>query len=132
MIRKATINDLDEIINLNKLLFELEYNNFDNTLDINWPTSREGRGYFIDAINKDITLVCEMDNRVVGYLTGTLNTEYSYNTIKQAELNNMCVLQEYRNKGIGRELYNEFWRGYSMCAKFSLEHLQKLTGSDKE
>ena len=40
-IRKATTQDIDEIIKLNKILFDLEYNNFDDTLNINRPTSDE-------------------------------------------------------------------------------------------
>lgn len=31
-----------------------------------------------------------------------------------------------------KELYNEYWRGYSICAEKNLEYLQELKGSEKE
>jgi hypothetical protein len=40
-IRKANIQDIDGIIKLNKILFDLEYKNFDNTLDTERPLSNE-------------------------------------------------------------------------------------------
>jgi hypothetical protein len=40
-IRKANMQDIDSIIKLNKMLFDLEYKNFDNTLDIERPFSNE-------------------------------------------------------------------------------------------
>lgn len=31
-----------------------------------------------------------------------------------------------------KELYNEYWRGYSICADKNLDYLQELKGEDKE
>ena len=50
IIRSATIDDLLNIQKLNKILFELEYNNFDSALDTSWPMSNEGEEYFKNAI----------------------------------------------------------------------------------
>ena len=49
-----------------------------------------------------------VDPKIVGYLAGTLNSQYSYNNIVQAELDNMCIMNEYRKLGIGRKLFEEF------------------------
>ena len=49
-----------------------------------------------------------VDQKIVGYLAGTLNSQYSYNNIVQAELDNMCIMNEYRKLGIGRKLFEEF------------------------
>ena len=107
-VRKATLDDIDDIIKLNKILFDLEYNNFDNTLDANRPISNEGINYYKESIINDITLVAVSNNIIVGYLIWTLNSELSYNVVKQAELNNMCILEQYRKRGIGTKLFNEF------------------------
>jgi hypothetical protein len=67
-VRKAVLDDIDDIIKLNKILFDLEYDNFDNTLDTNWPMSNEGTNYYKEAIINDITLVAVYNNTIVGYL----------------------------------------------------------------
>jgi hypothetical protein len=67
-IRKAMLNDIDDIIKLNKTLFDLEYDNFDNTLDTNRPMSNEGINYYKESIINDITLVAVYNNTIVGYL----------------------------------------------------------------
>ena len=108
IIRKANIDDLYEIQKLNKELFELESNNFDSTLITDWPLTQEGKEYFENEIKKDIVLVAYVDKQIVGYLAGTLNSQYSYNNIVQAELDNMCIMNEFRKLGIGSKLFEEF------------------------
>lgn len=107
-IRKAKINDLLNIQKLNKELFELEYNNFDTTLIEDWPLTQEGKEYFENAIKNDIVLIAYVNNETVGYLAGTLNSQYSYNNNIQAELDNMYIMKEYRKLGIGSKLFEEF------------------------
>ena len=107
-IRKANMADLFEIQKLNKELFELEFNNFDSSLIVDWPLTQEGKEYFEDAIKNDIVLVACVDGKIVGYLAGTLNSQFSYNNIAQAELDNMCIMNEYRKLGIGTKLFEEF------------------------
>ena len=107
-IRRANIQDIDDIIKLNEILFDLEYNNFDKTLDTERPISNEWKSYFKDSITKNITLVATIDDNIVGYMIWNLNSQYLYNTVKQAELNNMCILDEYRNLWIGTKLITEF------------------------
>lgn len=124
-IRRAVLDDIDDIIKLNKMLFDLEFDNFDNTLDTNRPMSNEGINYYREAIVNDITLVAVNNNTIVGYLIWTLNSELSYNTVKQAELNNMCVLEQYRQCGIGTKLFNEF---KNMCKENHIEEI-KVTAS---
>lgn len=76
----------------------------------NWPLSQEGKEYFEKAIKKGISLVAYVNTEIVGYLVGTLNSQFPYNNNIQAELDNMCVVKEYRNKGIGQKLFEEFKR----------------------
>ena len=67
-VRKATLDDIDDIIKLNKTLFDLEYNNFDKTLNTNRPMSNEGINYYKESIINGITLVAIINNTIVGYL----------------------------------------------------------------
>ena len=97
-----------DIQKLNKILFELEYNNFDSTLDINLSMSSEGKDYFENVINNNVVLVAVLDDKIIGYLVGSLNTQYSYNKNIQAELDNMCILEKFRKLGIVKQLFLEF------------------------
>ena len=109
-IRKANINDLKEIQMLNHKLFEKEKKEFDSTLDCSWPLGEEGTQYFKDRIEKNgLALIAEDEGKIIGYLVGAKTEIESYrekNSI--AELENMVVLEEYRSKGIGTKLTNEF------------------------
>lgn len=107
VIRKATLKDLNVIQQLNYKLFQLETEQFDDTLIIDWPFSQYGEEYFKTAIDKDIVLIAIIDEKIVGYIAGQLNTEGTYNNIKQAELSNMYICDEYRNLGIGTKLFKE-------------------------
>ena len=42
-IRKASLEDLEIVRNLNNELFKLEKENFDSTLVENWPLSEDGK-----------------------------------------------------------------------------------------
>lgn len=107
-IRKANINDLKAIQELNYELFKLEYDNYDSDLIIEWPLEEKGENYFTDMINEKIVFVAEKDNNIVGYLAGTMDVKISYISKKIAELDNMCVLDKYRSLGIGSMLISEF------------------------
>ena len=56
-IRKANLNDLVAICDLNNQLFKLEKENYDPTLVEDWPLSDEGREYFTDLINNHYVIV---------------------------------------------------------------------------
>ena len=50
VIKRANIDDLKIIQELNNRLFELEFNNFDSSLKLNWPYGEEATNYFKDMI----------------------------------------------------------------------------------
>lgn len=78
------------------------------TIRKNLILTKEGKEYFENAIKNDIILVACIEQNIVGYLAGTLNSQYSYNNIIQAELDNMYIMSEYRKLGIGSKLFEEF------------------------
>ena len=120
-IRKANMNDLIHIQNLNNSLFDLEYNNYDSTLKLGWPFEKEGEEYLIDRIKNNLVFVAEIDEKIVGYLAGSVLEEMSYTIEAFAELDNMCVDTNYRGYGIGSKLIDEF-KNY--CKNLGVENIK--------
>ena len=73
IIRKAKINDLRVIQQLNHELFILEKENYDSTLIENWPLTDKGSEYFTDMINNHYVVVAVLNDEIVGYLAGSIN-----------------------------------------------------------
>lgn len=108
IIRRATLNDLHEIQNLNNLLFKLEKENFDPTLIENWPITEEGKEYFKKLIEESHVIVALLNNEIVGYLAGSINEKGSYENIQYGEVNNMFIKDNCRGCGVGKLLVSEF------------------------
>jgi diamine N-acetyltransferase len=110
-VRKATIQDLEEIQKLNLLLFKKEYSEYDKLLNCDWTFGKKGTEYFKDKIlSKDnCAFVVIKDGKIVGYLVGGITEGETYRTLPiVAELDNTLVLKEDRGLGIGSALYKEF------------------------
>ncbi|MBE6150057.1 MAG: GNAT family N-acetyltransferase [Firmicutes bacterium] len=108
IIRKATLNDLYDIQLLNNQLFKLEKENFDPTLVENWPITEEGEKYFKILIEESYVIVAILNDKIVGYLAGSINEKGSYEEIQYGEINNMFINDDYRGYGIGKLLINDF------------------------
>ena len=126
-IRIATINDLNAVQELNNSLFELEFNNFDDTLKVGWPFEKDGKEYFEYMIENEIVFVAEAEEKIVGYLAGSICEQISYITETFAELDNMCIDDQYRRFGIGTLLINEFKK---YCKEKNIQNI-KVTASTK-
>lgn len=127
VIRKATIDDLETIQTLNNELFKLEYENFDSSLKVGWPFGIDGKKYFTDLIENQIVLIACAEDKIVGYLAGSINVEESYNIKSLAELDNMFIKEKYRKYGIGTKLFQEF-KNY--CRQLNIDEM-KVTASAK-
>jgi len=108
LIRKANINDLSYIQELNNNLFDLELENYDPTLVKDWAISNDGKMYFEDLINNNFVVVALLDDEIVGYLAGTINEKGTYENIQYGEINNMFIKDSCRGYGVGKSLVNEF------------------------
>lgn len=108
LIRKANLEDLTIIQDLNNKLFELEKKNYDPTLVSEWPLTDEGKEYFEDLINNHYVIVAVLDNEIIGYLAGTINEKGSYEEIQYGEINNMLINEKYRGYGVGKKLIDQF------------------------
>lgn len=107
-IRRANLSDVELIQKLNYKLFELEKENFDSTLILDWPLSEEGKKYFEDLINNEYVIIALKGENVIGYLAGSINEKGSYELIQYGEINNMLVDDKYRGLGVGKQLINQF------------------------
>lgn len=126
-IKRADISNLKDIQDLNHQLFELEFNNFDSSLKVGWTYEKEGTDYFTEMLNNEVVYTALVENKIVGYLAGSVNIQNSYVTKSLAEVDNMFILEDYRKYGIGSKLMNEFKK---YCIQNNIEEL-KVTASAK-
>ena len=110
IIRKAKLEELSVIQDLNHDLFISDSKN-DTLLDLEW-SYKEGSKYFQRRISgeKGICFVAKLNGEVVGYLAGAMSGLEPWRKESRAELENMYVKDEYRGKGIGTKLIEEFTR----------------------
>lgn len=110
VIRKARDGELKVVQELNHQLF-LHDEEYDPFLDMNWSFGKIGENYFKKRIagGDGVCFVAEMNEEIVGYLAGGIIKPYDYRTIKkQTELENTLVNKNFRGRGIGEKLFNEF------------------------
>jgi diamine N-acetyltransferase len=127
IIRKANIEDLQFVQKLNYKLFDYEYNNFDSSLNMKWTFSEKAENYFKELIEEGTIWVAEDNNKVIGYLAGRIKEKPTYATKTLAELDNFYIDEEYRRKGIGKKLVEEFKKD---CILRGIEEI-KVTASYK-
>jgi N-acetylglutamate synthase-like GNAT family acetyltransferase len=112
-IRKADIKDSKEILNLLVKTPELQ-----GSEEVDSLYTEE---YVIDTINdKDMNLVliAEENNKVIGMIMAEiwLKKKYSF-------LTNFVVDLDYRKKGIGKQIYNEY---ENICKELELKNIVAL------
>lgn len=113
-IEYATLQDLEDIQKLNLMLFEKEQKEYDPTFNLEWTFGEKGTKHFKNSIEDKnaCALVAKIKDKVVGYLVGCIkkNKNYCRHINKQAKLENMFVLEEYRDRKIGTKLVKEFFK----------------------
>ena len=110
VIRKAKLEEVEIIQNLNNDLINYEMKEgFDNYVK-DCALSNESRKYFLDLIKNQFVVVAEVEGEIVGYLAGSIYKDLSYVYYEglTAEANNMFVKEKYRAYGIGSKLMNAF------------------------
>ena len=109
-IRTAKLSDFEKIKELNQLLFHSDFK-FDKTLKLDWPKSEIGINYYKERLKSDdsCVFVAAIYDEIVGYLIGNVAESASYRKLdKFGELENMFVLEKYRNLKIGSKLVAMF------------------------
>lgn len=112
IIRPATIDDLRNIQELNHELFEEELEEFDKALDLNWTFKTEWENNYKNHIANPncCAFIVAVNKQIVGYLAGSIIEEKCPYRIlpEMAELDDIFILEEYRNMWIGTKLHEAF------------------------
>jgi len=110
IIRKANLNDLDEILELHFKLSKKIYKKFDKSVNLNW-TYTHGKKYFAGQIKKSdgFVEVAEGGGKIIGYVCGSLvERPLDREKALYAELESIMVDKKLRSAGIGSELIKSF------------------------
>ena len=106
IIRKANDNDCAILNKLfqNLLIYERTYfdKNIKNDLNIN--------SFFEKRVNDNncVIFVATIDNSVIGYISGYIDHDNKIKVEIETTIESIYIEDNYRNKGIGTKLINEF------------------------
>ena len=114
-IRKATIDDLDGLVDLNKQIGEFH---FDNAPSVFCKPSEEERGFLLKALNDQerLFLVSIIDKKVTGFLTATISQNEAIPFLSKepiCRVGTIVIDQNQRDLGLGKSLMFE-------CKKWAL------------
>ena len=106
------MNDLKQIQELNLKLSKKEKKEYDPLLDLD-KISKDGIKHFKNRISKNdsCVFVAITDKKIIGHICGKLAKTGSFGRLPNiivAEIESFFVLNKYRSKGIGKELYDKF------------------------
>ena len=108
MIRKAENKDYEELI---KLVYQVHKLHCENRPDIYVDGNPFPKNYFDNMFNdeKSLILVFEEDKKIVGLLTASIKHNNPISIAKSRTvyfIEDIVVDNNYRRKGIGKQLYN--------------------------
>ena len=103
-IRKAKKEDMKDIQKLRYLLAKYEKYLGLNIVIPEWAYTYVGEKDFNYFLNEQYIFVAIEDNKIVGFITGEIFKKKAWYNVQLGEINNIFVLEEYRQKGIGKKL----------------------------
>ena len=117
-IRRAKV---EEVSTLNQFLTMLiqDERQYDANIDENFVVTNMYENYIEDQ--NAILLVSIVDEKIVGYVFGKIEPPNNVVKKREARLDALFVLPEYRNRGIARELVNELVKWAKNNGAASLE-----------
>lgn len=103
-IRRAKKEDMKDIQDLRYLLAKYEKDLGLNIAVPEWGYTEVGEKDFNYFLNQQYIYVAEEDGKIVGFITGEVLKKKAWYNVQLGTVNNIFVLEEYRDKGIGKEL----------------------------
>lgn len=103
-IRKAKKEDLQEIKNLRYALAKFEKKLGHNIVEPEWPYTEVGEKDLNYFLNEQYIYVAEEDGKIVGFITGEIFKKKVWYTVQLGSINNLYIIEKYRNNGIGKKL----------------------------
>lgn len=131
-IRKAGVEDLESVQNLSAKLCVDENRKFNPTAIPDFYLTDKGKEGLRRCIAGDFSaiFVAEIDGKIIGYLAGGVQEAEKCRNIKYlCELGSLWVDDEYRSKGIGKELVKEFEK---WCREKKVSRLSVDTSAGNE
>lgn len=110
-IRKATIKDLKEVQKFIFLLLDKERIEYSKYLNPKWATSKKGKKFYLERISKKdkCVFIARVNTKPIGVICGGITKPEEYRALpKSAELEDLFVLEKYRNQKVGLRLYQTF------------------------
>lgn len=122
IIRNASLDDFQDM----QLLFRKMFDIFYEDQDVEYPYKESGIQYLKERIENGISIVAIIDNRMVGFLTGSIERSLDFKTYdKYGFIHNMFILEEFRSTGIGNRLAAMF---IDRCKELGISYIH--TDSD--
>lgn len=102
LIREANKDDLQEVLNLDNNFFEYALSFGRNLEEDKKESQKELKNRIISTTNNKLVLVVQVDDEVIGYLTGhEMNQE-------KVELGAIFINQKFQLRGFGSKLIKKF------------------------
>ena len=109
-IRTANISDIDKILILEEQVFKLHYNARPDLIDKEKsPNSYEFLRKCIESDNGKI-FIAEIDENIIGHCIiniKEIKNHHIYFDMMNIEIDDMCIDEKHRKKGIGKKLFEE-------------------------
>lgn len=109
IIREATIDDFPSVQKLYHSLFLNEHKR-DTLIDTTWPLQKGGEQFLRHMIYDEnaICFVAQVQNRIIGFLIGSLLKHDPIRPGVKAQLISIFVEEPFRNRLFGSSLINRF------------------------
>lgn len=105
----ASKKDVPELVNIDKIA---------NSHDSGWLLQSAKEFYSVIRESKYLTVIARVDGKAVGYLQSGFR-----NTKRHMWIENVIVLEEFRNRGIARMMVNKFVSHW----KSKIDHIVLIT-----
>jgi len=130
-VRIANMADLKTIQKLGFELLDFERQNWDPTLDTDWPFSEEGKANYEKAIKEKYTIIAEEDGKPIGYLIGSIRPPIKGGArhITTAQLENIYIDSNYRRSRVGKKLFEHF---ASYCKKQKVDAMNVMVNAKND
>ena len=103
-IRKARKEDMKAVQDLRYKLSKYEKDIGLNIAVPEWCYTEVGEKDYNYFLNKQFIYVAEEDEKIIGFITGEILSKKEWYTVQLGTINNLYVLEDYRHKGIGKQL----------------------------
>ena len=100
-IEQATSSDMSDIQYLFRKMFEI----YHVDQNIEYPYTEDGINYLKNCIQHQIALIAKHNDTTIGFVTGEIENALPFKSYhQQGHIHNLYVMDEYRNRGIGKGL----------------------------